>query len=135
MNSVLNEDREELRRENEEQKSEQSSDQIYCCSSIVFSKKRMKLMKENMLQSYYVIVPNIRVRKFQIDSQKFGKFASEQVFVRNLMRLKKSEKRIMILILIMIVISSSFLKFKLFIFDNNSSNMFNILNHLILNGE
>ena len=33
-----------------------------------------------MLQSDDVMVPNIRVRKFQIDLQNFEKFAAEEVF-------------------------------------------------------
>ena len=32
-----------------------------------------------MLQSDYVMVPNIRVKKFQIDPQKFEKFAAQKV--------------------------------------------------------
>ena len=46
-------------------------------------------MKGNMLQSDDVMVPNIRVRKFYIDPQKFEKFAAQEVF-RTVMRLKKS---------------------------------------------
>ena len=53
-----------------------------------------------MLQSDDVMVPNMRVRKFQIDPQKFEKFAADEVFL-TLMRLKKSQKR-MITILIKI---------------------------------
>ena len=52
-----------------------------------------------MLQSDDVMVPNMRVRKFQIDPQKFEKFAADEVFFLTLMRLKKSQKR-MITILI-----------------------------------
>ena len=37
-------------------------------------------MKGNMLQSYNVLVPNIRVRKLQIDPQQFYKFAAQEVF-------------------------------------------------------
>ena len=55
-----------------------------------------------MLQSDDVIVPNIRVRKFQINPQKYEKFAASEVFfLLILMRLKKSQKR-MITILITI---------------------------------
>ena len=60
------------------QKSEHSSDQSDCYSSIVFSKqKRMKLMNGKMFQSEHVMVPNIRVRKFQIDPLKL---AADEVF-------------------------------------------------------
>ena len=72
----------------EQKKSEQSSDQIHCYSSIDFLNKRMNIMNEDMLQSYYVMVLDMGVRKFQIDSQKFDKSAAEQVF-RNLMKLKR----------------------------------------------
>ena len=37
-------------------------------------------MKGNMLQSDDVMVNNISVRKFQIDPQKFEKFAAEEVY-------------------------------------------------------
>ena len=69
MNPSKRRSRRSIEKSDEEQKSEHSSDQSDCYSSIVFSKqKRMKLMKGNMLQSDDVMAPNIRVRKFQIDS-------------------------------------------------------------------
>ena len=37
-------------------------------------------MKGNMLQSDDVMVPNMRLRKFQIDPQKFEKFTADEVF-------------------------------------------------------
>ena len=82
MNPSKRRSRRSIEKSNEEQKSEHSSDQSDCYSSyIVFPKqKRMKLMKGNMLQSDDVMVPNMRVRKFQIDPQKFEKFAAEEVF-------------------------------------------------------
>ena len=73
--------RRSIEKSDEEQKYEHSSDQSDCSSYIVFPKqKRMKLMKGNMLQSDDVMVPNTRVRKFQIDHQNFEKFAAEEVF-------------------------------------------------------
>ena len=80
--------------------SEHSSDQRDCYSSIVFSKQKKETNEGKMLQSDDVMIPNMRVRKFQIDPQKFEKFAADEVFL-NLMRLKKSQKR-MITILITI---------------------------------
>ena len=38
-------------------------------------------MKGNMLQSEDVMVSNKRVRKFQIDPQKFEKFAAQEAFI------------------------------------------------------
>ena len=55
-------------------------------------------MKDNMLQSNDVSVSKMRVLKFQIDSQNFDKFATQEV-VWILMRPKKS-LRMMILITI-----------------------------------
>ena len=70
-----------IEKSDEQQKAEHSSDQSDCYSSIGFPKqKRMKLMKGNMLQSDDVMVPNMRVLKFQIDPQKFEKFAADEVF-------------------------------------------------------
>ena len=37
-------------------------------------------MKDNILQSDDVMVPNIRVRNLQIDPQIFEKFAAQEVF-------------------------------------------------------
>ena len=102
MNPSKRRSRRSIEKSDEEQKSEHSSDQSDCYSSIVFPKqKRMKLMKGNILQSDDVMVPNMKVRKLQIDLQKFEKF------FLTLMRLKKSQKRmITILITILITIKS-----------------------------
>ena len=81
MNPSKRRSRRSIEKSDEEQKSEHSEDQSDCSSYIVFPKqKRMKLMKGNMLQSDDVMVPNMRVRKFQIDPQKFEKFAAEEGF-------------------------------------------------------
>ena len=81
MNPRKRRSRRSIEKSDEEQKSEHSSYQSDCYSSIVFPKqKRMKLMKGKMLQSDNVMVPNMRVLKFQIDPQKFEKFAAEEVF-------------------------------------------------------
>ena len=49
-------------------------------------------MKGNMSQTDNVLVPNIKFRKFQINSLMFEKFAAQEVFLI-LMRLKKNQKR------------------------------------------
>ena len=117
----------------EQQKWEQSSDQRDCYSSIVFPKqKRMKLMKGNMIQSDDVMVPNIRVRKFQIDPQKFEKFAAEEVFSDSDETEEESEEDDDDIDYDQVPFTR---KFKVITWENNSSNMFYILNELAFNGD
>ena len=101
MNPSKRRSRRSIEKSDEEQKSKHSSDQSDCYSYIVFPKqKRMKLMKGNMLQSDDVMVPNMRVRKFQIDPKNLRSLLLTKFFL-TLMRLKKSQER-MITILITI---------------------------------
>ena len=125
--------RKSIEKSDEEQKSEHSSDRNDCYSAIVFSKqKRIKLMKENMLQSDDVMVPNMRGRKFQIDSQKFEKFAANEVFFLTLMKLKKRKEDDNDIDYDQVPIT---MKFKVITCENDSSNMFYILKELAFNGD
>ena len=125
--------RRSIEKSDEEQKSEHSSDQSDCYSSIVFPKqKRMKLMKGNMLQSDDVMVPNIRVRKFQIDPQNFEKFAAEEVFSDSDETEEELEEDDNDIDYDQVPITR---KFKVITWENNSSNLFYILNELAFNGD
>ena len=122
MNPSKRKSRRSIEKSDEEQKSEHSSDQSDCSSYIVFSKqKRMKLMKGNMLQSDDVMVPNTRVRKFQIDPQKFEKFAAEEVFSDSDETEEESEEDDNDIDYDKVPITR---KFKVITWENNSSNMF-----------
>ena len=94
MNPVWKRGKRSIEKSYKEQKPEQSSDLNHNYSLFVVSKQKMKLMKGNMLQADDVLIPNIRFRKFQIDPQKFERFAAQKVFLI-LMRLKKNQNRMM----------------------------------------
>ena len=85
-----------------------------------------------MLQSDDVMVPNMRVRKFQIDPQKFVKFAVQKVFFQTLIRRKLESEENDDIDYDQVPITW---KFKVITCENNSSNMFYILNELVFNGE
>ena len=85
-----------------------------------------------MLQSGDVMVPNMRVRKFQIDPKKFEKFASEEVFSDSDETKEESEEDDKDIDYDQVPITR---KFKVITWDNNSNNMFYILNELAFNGD
>ena len=129
MNPSKKRSRRSIEKSDEQQKSGQSSIQRDRYSAIFFSKqKRMKLMKGNMLQSDDVMVPNMRVRKFQIDPQKFEKFAAEEVFSDSDETEEESEEDDYDQV-------SITRKFKVITWENNSSNIFYILNELAFSGD
>ena len=82
-----------------------------------------------MLQSDDVMVPNIRVRKFQIDPQKF---AADEVFSDSDETEEELEEDDNDNDYDQVPITW---KFKVITWKNNSSNMFYILNELAFNGE
>ena len=131
MNPSKRRSRRSIEKSDEEQKSEHSEDQSDFYSSIVFSKqKRMKLMKGNILQSDDVTVYNMRVQKFQIDLQKFEKFTAEEVFSDSDETEEESEEDDDDIDYDLVPITR---KFKVITWQNNSSNMFYILNELTFN--
>ena len=132
MNPSKRRSRRSIEKSDEEQKSEHSSDQSDYYSSVVFSKKIMKLMKGNMLQSDDVMVPNMRVRKFQIDPRKFEKFAAEEVFSNSDETEEEPEENDNDIDYDQVPITR---KFKVITWENNSSNVFYILNELVFKGE
>ena len=85
-----------------------------------------------MLQSDDVIVPNMRVRRFQINPQKYEKFAAYEVFFSSDFdeNEKESEKDDNDIDYDQVPITR---KFKVIICKNYSSNMFYILNELAFN--
>ena len=85
-----------------------------------------------MLQSDDVIVPNMRVRKFQIDPQKFEKFAANEVFSDSDETEEESEEDDNDIHYDQVTITQ---KFKIITWENNSSKMFYILSVLAFNGE
>ena len=94
--------------------------------------KRIKLMKGNMLQSDDVMLPNMRIRKFQIDPQKFEKFTADEVFSDSDETEEESEEDDNDIDYDQVPITP---KFKVITSENNLSNMFYILNELTFNGD
>ena len=84
-----------------------------------------------MLQSDDVMVPNMRVRKFQIDPQKFEKFKADEVFSDSDETEEDSEEDDKNIDYDQVPITR---KFKVITWENNSSNMLSILNKLAFKG-
>ena len=78
-------------------------------------------MKGNMLQSDDVIVPNMRVRRFQIDPQKYEKFAADEFFSDSEETEEESEEDDNDIDYDQVPITR---KFKVITYENYSSNMF-----------
>ena len=85
-----------------------------------------------MLQSDDVMVPNMRLRKLQIDPQKLEKFATYEVFYDSIETEEESKEDDNDIDYDQVPITR---KFKVITWENNSSNMFYILNELAFNGE
>ena len=85
-----------------------------------------------MLQSDDVMIPNIRVQKFQIDPQKFEKLAADEVLSDSDEIEEESEEDDDDINYNQVPITR---KFKVITCENISSNIFYILNEFVFNWE
>ena len=123
-----------IKKSDEGQKSEQLSYQSYFNSVFSFLKqKRVKLIKDNMLQSEDVMVHNIRVQKFQIDSNSLRSFLLKKFFFPDSDETEEESKEDNDDIDYDQVLITQ--KFKVITCENNLNNIFNILNELVFNRE